>query len=268
MKNRRIFLLITVFLSALLLFAAAPAESGRGGILVEPGEQQPSGGDIDDITGDIPKTEEREALPLYGLVIGIDPGHQAKADTDKEPVAPGSSVTKAKVAAGTRGVATGRPEYAVNLEISLLLRDILTDLGARVIMTRETDDVNISNIERAVMMNEQGADAVIRIHCNGSTNRALHGAGMYVRKTGSMAEESARLGECLLTAMKQIPGWQTHSVYRRDSYTGLNWSEVPCVLAEVGYLTNPDEDKRLSDTEWQTRIAIALARGIAAYFGG
>lgn len=92
MKNRRVFLLIATFLWALLLFAAAPAESGRGDILVEPGMQQPSGGDIDESDA-VPQGEEREALPLQGLIIGIDPGHQARANTDKEPVAPGSSVT-------------------------------------------------------------------------------------------------------------------------------------------------------------------------------
>lgn len=86
-------------------------------------------------------------------------------------------------------------------------------------MTREENDVDISNIERAVMMNKWGADMVLRIHCNGSIDRSVKGAGMYVRKTGAMAEESAQLARCLLAAVGEYAGAQTQSVYKRDTYT-------------------------------------------------
>lgn len=231
-------------LLALLLLAGAPAE--RGSVILTPGD-------------------ETEGLPLSGFRIGIDPGHQLHADTSKEPIAPGSSSLKAKVAAGTRGVKSGVPEHEVNLQISLILRDILVSLGAEVLMTRETDDVNVSNIERAQMMNDWGADAVIRVHCNGSTNRSYRGAGMYVRKTGTGAGESAALARCLIDALASRTGCKSHGVFKRDSYTGLNWSEVPCVLAEVGYLTNPEEDLLLTDPDYQVLIALGLADGLQAY---
>ena len=115
---------------------------------------------------------ESAAVPgrLEGLIIGIDPGHQEKGNSEKEAIAPGSKEKKAKVSSGTQGVSTRVPEYIVNLDVSLMLRDALEAEGAQVIMTRETNDVDISNQERAIMMNEVGADLVLRIHCNGSVN--------------------------------------------------------------------------------------------------
>ena len=208
---------------------------------------------------------EMEALPLKGVKIGIDPGHQLKGNNEKEADAPGSSTMKAKVSTGTRGVSTGIPEYQTDLDIALLLRDALTALGAEVKMTRETNDVDISNQERAIVMNEWGADFVIRIHCNGSTDQSASGAGMYVRKTGVFAEESAALGSYLLSGVCEIAGAKRTGVYKRDTYTGLNWSEVPCVLAELGYMTNPEEDKKLNDPEYQRLLVIGLATGMSLY---
>lgn len=209
--------------------------------------------------------EELNALPLKGVKIGIDPGHQLYGNREKEADAPGGSTMKDKVSTGTRGVSTGIPEYQTDLEIALLLRDALASLGAEVKMTRETNDVDISNQQRAIMMNEWGADFVIRIHCNGSTDKSASGAGMFVRKTGACAEESAALGKILLDSVCEIAGARKTGVYQRDTYTGLNWSEVPCVLAELGFLTNPEEDEKLNDPEYQRLLVIGLATGMSRY---
>ena len=237
-------------LLCLVLALAMPCLSfaDRGSVTIIDGEEQ-----------------DTPALPLAGYRIGIDPGHQLHADSSREPIAPGSSETKAKVAAGTRGVSTGMAEHETNLEIALLLRELLIDMGAEVLMTRETADVNVSNIERAVMMNEWGADAVVRLHCNGSTDRSVHGMGMYIRKTGEGAGESERLARCLLSAMSRRTGAKAQGVYKRDPYTGLNWSTVPSVLVEMGYLTNPDEDKKLNDPDYQTLVVLGIAEGLVAY---
>ena len=202
------------------------------------------------------------AFPLEGVKIGIDPGHQEKANSSREPVAPGSAETKAKTAGGTRGAATGTPEYVLTLEVSLKLREILEELGAEVLMTRETHDVDLSNIERAVMMNEWGADLVLRIHADGSVDKNVHGTGMYVRKTGTCAAESAELAFCLLDCVCARTGSYKKGVYRRDTYTGLNWSEVPCVLVEMGYMTNYEENIKLEDSAYQDEIVRGLAEGI------
>ncbi len=209
---------------------------------------------------------ELAALPLEGRKIGIDPGHQARGNNEKEPIAPGSTETKAKVATGTKGVSTGTPEHVRDLEIAFALREILEALGAEVLMTRETADVDISNVERAVMMNEWGADAVLRIHCDGATDRGVHGLGMYVRKTGAMVKESEMLARCLIASMSARSGAAQRGVFRRDTYTGLNWSAVPCVLVECGYMTNPTEDELLARPEYQLALCLGMTEGLIRYF--
>lgn len=204
---------------------------------------------------------------LDGIVIGIDPGHQAKGNSEKEAVAPGSSEMKAKVSSGTQGVSTRIPEYQVNLEVSLLLRDALEKEGASVVMTRETHDVDISNQERAIMCNEAGCGLVLRIHCNGSSDSSVHGMGMYVRATGACAEESCAAAECLLEEMSAVTGARAQGIFKRDTYTGLNWSEVPSVLVEMGYMSNPDEDEKLCDPDYQALLVEGMVEGICRYFG-
>ena len=214
----------------------------------------------------VPDARESDALPLAGRKIGIDPGHQARGNSEKEPVAPGSREMKAKVASGTRGVSTGTPEHVRDLEIALRLRELLEELGAQVLMTRESADVDISNVERALMMNEWGADAVLRIHCDGATDKSVHGLGMYVRKTGDKSAECELLARCLIAEMSASTGAAQRGVFRRDTYTGLNWSTVPSVLVECGYMSNPEEDERLADPEYQNSLALGMAQGLIKYF--
>ena len=210
-------------------------------------------------------TPDREPLPLEGVIIGIDPGHQQTADLDKEPVAPGSSETKYKVSAGTQGVATGIPEYVVVLDVGLKLRDALEELGATVYMTRETHDVNISNIERATMMNELGADVVLRLHLNGWLDTST-GIGAFVKTSGEGAEESHAIAQVVLDALGETTGAVIESLHFSDTYSGLNWSTVPSILLELGYMSNPQEDRLLSTPEYQDVLVQGMALGLLRYF--
>ena len=169
------------------------------------------------------------------------------------------------MSSGTAGVATGVPEYQVNLDISLQLRDALEALGCEVYMTRETNDVDISNQERALMMNGYEVDLVLRIHCNGSSNASANGIGLYVNATGDIAESSYAAAEALLPAMVSATGAREDGIFRRDTYTGLNWSTVPCILLEMGYMSNPDEDRKLNDPEYQQKLVQGMLDGICAY---
>ena len=215
----------------------------------------------------VPPLPTREPGRLTGVKIGIDPGHQAQGNSDQEAVAPGSSETKAKVSSGTYGRFTGVPEYEVNLAVSLKLREALEALGCEVYMTRETNDVDISNQERAIMMNELGVDLVLRIHCNGSTNESAQGIGLYIRATGTNADECMRAAEALLPAMVEATGAESDGIFRRDSYTGLNWSEVPSILVEMGFMTNEEEDYKLNDPAYQDQLVAGMVEGVCAYMG-
>ena len=203
---------------------------------------------------------------LYGIRIGIDPGHQEHKNSEREAIAPDSRKTRAKVAAGTRGAETDIPEYRTDLEISFALRDALLREGAEVFMTRETNDVNISNQERAKKMNELQVDLVLRIHCNGSSRKTANGIGLYVNKSYPISAESLRAANCILPRMAEATGARSNGVFRRDTYTGLNWSEVSAVLVECGYMTNPAEDVLLNDPEYQRKLAEGMTEGICDFF--
>ena len=241
---KRVFI---AFLSFMLLLSNFSCFSERGSVVI-----------FSNLVG-------KNAFPLKGYKIGIDPGHQEKGNSELEVVMPGSNERKAKVASGTRGISTGIPEYKTVLEISLKLRDLLTELGAEVLMTRETHDVDISNMERALMMNEWGADLVLRMHLNGSTDSSVHGMGMYIRASGDLVDKNTALAEALLKHMSQATGAKKAGVFKRDTYTGLNWSEVPSVLVEMGYMTNPEEDEKLHSAEYQEKLVIGAVNGILEY---
>ena len=203
---------------------------------------------------------------LSGVKIGIDPGHQAKPDYSRETISPTTSSTKAKVSSGTGGTVTHVPEHVVNLQIGLKLRDALEALGAEVYMTRTTADVNISNQQRAKMMNELGVDLVLRIHCNGGSS-GRYGMMIYVRETGACKAESAAAAKLILDAMQLETGARSHGVKYSDTYTGLNWSTVPSMLMELGYLTNAREDRLLNSPEYQDKLVTGMINGICVYMG-
>ncbi len=209
--------------------------------------------------------------PLTGFVIGLDPGHQLVYDPAREPVAPGSSETKQKVAGGCRGVKSGVYEYEVNLDVSLLLRDMLEEAGATVIMTHEVLDVNISNVQRAQMFNEANVDLGIRIHCNKSDNSKTAGAFMLVptENRTKFYEENVRAAQVILKAYCAETGlsmrYKDGITYRNDQ-TGFNWCTRPIINIEMGHLSNPSEDALLSDPAFQVKMARGLFNGILQYF--
>ena len=209
--------------------------------------------------------------PLTGFVIGLDPGHQLVYDPAREPVAPGSSETKQKVAGGCRGVKSGVYEYEVNLDVSLLLRDMLEEAGATVIMTHEVLDVNISNVQRAQMFNEANVDLGIRIHCNKSDNSKTAGAFMLVptENRTKFYEENVRAAQVILKAYCAETGlsmrYKDGITYRNDQ-TGFNWCTRPIINIEMGHLSNPSEDALLSDPAFQVKMARGLFNGRLQYF--
>lgn len=209
------------------------------------------------------------ALPLAGIRIGIDPGHQLHADRKQEPVAPGSSETKNRVSSGTRGASSGVPEHEVTLSVGLLLRDLLTAQGAEVFMTRTKADVDISNSERAVFFNDYQVDLGIRLHCNGSDDEAVRGAFMLVPadKAYPYYRACQLAAEKILDAYGQATGIPTDKgITYRDDQAGFNWCQRPVVNIEMGHLTNPEEERLLIDTAFQKTMAQGIYNGIFLYF--
>jgi len=202
--------------------------------------------------------------------IVIDAGHQIKGNNEKEPVGPGATETKAKVSGGTSGRFSGIPEYQVNLNVAILLKNKLLAKGYNVIMVRETNEVNISNSERAAIANSNNADVFIRIHCNGSDNSTANGA-MTICPTknnpycAGIYDQSRKLSDCVLEAICAESGCRREKVWETDTMSGINWCQVPVTIVEMGYMTNQTEDMKLADPAYQDKMAEGMVKGIEKY---
>ncbi|HIR77177.1 MAG TPA: serine hydrolase [Candidatus Choladousia intestinipullorum] len=225
----------------------------------------------EDDTGESGMTKESE--PQEKLVVAIDPGHQGSwVDmSDQEPSGPGSSEMKAKASTGTQSSFSDKKEYELNLEISLLLRDELEERGYEVVLTREDHDTAISNAERAQLAYEQGGDIYVRIHANGSDDPSVSGALAMVPSSdnpyvGYLAEDSYLLGQCILDAYCSKASFESLGVQYYDNMTGINWSQIPVMILEMGFMTNQSDDSRMSDPSVQPLMAEGIADGIDRYF--
>lgn len=208
-----------------------------------------------------------------GKIVCIDPGHQDHGMSETEPNGPGSSTMKAKLTSGTSGVSTGKSEYEVNLEVSLKLRDELRKRGYQVVMTRESNQVSLSNVDRAQIADKSHADIFIRVHCNSLNSSATHGALAYEPTAGNpylssdVISGSQRLAQTLLNSQIAATGQRNAGIISGDDMTGINWATMPVTIIEIGFMSNPDEDQYICSDSGQARIVEGLANGVDTYFG-
>ncbi len=211
--------------------------------------------------------------PNRSRIIVIDAGHQQKGSAELEPNGPGSDVMKAEVTVGATGAYTGDFEYELNLRVALLLRDELIRRGYSVVMIRETNNVNISNMERAEIANRYEAAAYVRIHANSWTDESRRGALTMCQSAfnpypdcAAHYEKSQLLSRLVLQYFCGQTGISQLSVRETDEMTGTNWSRVPTTIVEMGFLSNRSDDSLMATDYFRQEAAIGIADGLDAFF--
>lgn len=202
--------------------------------------------------------------------VVLDAGHSGVMLGGMEPNSPGSPVMKAKDTLGTQGVATGVPEYELNLAMAKRVEALLKKRGCRVVMIRTDNKKGYSCIQRAEMANRAKADVFLRIHANGGQSPSLTGA-MTICTTRAcpygtaLYKKSRALSEAVLDAYVKETGCRRELVWETDTMTGNNWSKVPVTILEMGYMTNPGEDRLMQQPGYQRKMAAGIVKGIEQY---
>lgn len=206
-----------------------------------------------------------------GHIVAIDAGHQAKANTDKEPIGPGAETMKAKMEESAVGTITGIKEYELTLTVAKKLESVLKERGYQIVMLREGNDVNLSNAERSVIANESGAEILLRLHANSMENPSVYGVltmcmTEYNPYNASLHAESYALSKKLVDNIGSVTGTKNRGVQQVDNLSSINWSEIPVSVVEMGFLSNPDEDNWLASEEYQDKLVSGIAAAVDSYF--
>lgn len=187
---------------------------------------------------------------VNGRVIVIDPGHGA-------------------FDSGAIGTRTKVKEKDINLQVALKLRDMFESAGAKVIMTRDSDDAIAYNKDsdmyiRRIMIRDSNADIVISIHMNrfaGSSSVA--GPQVYFCRGSVNGEKAAKYVQTQLNS--RLSPSKKRKQTTGDYYI-LKSGKSPCILVECGFLSNAREERLLQQSSYQTKIANAIYIGIEQYF--
>lgn len=205
-------------------------------------------------------------------VVVIDPGHQSHADDALEPIGPGSAEEKPRVTAGATGLSSGVPEYEVDLEIATNLKNRLEAAGVRVVMTRTTNDVDVSNAERAEIANAAKADLFVRVHADSSADPGMAGVSTLFPATNQWTKPIVGASQKAAAVIEQhlvsITGAEDGGSVARSDIAGFNWSKVPSVLVQAGYQSNAVEDRLLTSSHYQDQLAEGMTDGILVYLDG
>jgi N-acetylmuramoyl-L-alanine amidase len=203
---------------------------------------------------------------LTAALICIDPGHgtPAAVGRQREPIGPGSRVLKEKDGGGAAG------EAPIVLAIARRTRALLLNQGYRVAMTRSGATTTRGNVARAQFCNRRRAALMLRIHADGSADTSRRGISTLfpIRRAGwtdDVFGPSRRAAQLVQRELVRATGAPDLGLVPRSDLTGFNWADVPVILAETGFLSNPVERRRLHSSAYQQRVARGLAAGVWAF---
>lgn len=214
-----------------------------------------------------------EYLPgrLNGLIVGLDPDGQMVMDVSTEPISPWGTAQKPKMEERIFGLNSKIPDYEVNLNVAKILKRVLELEGARVVLTKDDEEVNLSNAQRAQILGGEGESRlkchiVIRLSCNASESGEI--SGVTAKLQSNATSRYITLSDAIIARISQRTGLLEIPGKKTGEDTFLNWSRVPAITVEMGYLTNETDEKILVDPQYQTAIADCIRDGIVECFYG
>jgi N-acetylmuramoyl-L-alanine amidase len=216
-------------------------------------------------------------LPLAGKVVGIDPGHNGRNYTDPSYLDHQVWNGREQEDCDTAGTATngGYTEALFNFQVAGYLRADLIQDGARVVITRTTNDgIGPCVNQRAAIINASHANVAVDIHADGAPS---WGRGFTVLEpvadgpNDGVIASSARLAADVRAAMlvgtaMPVSNYDGKDGTKlRDDLAGLNLTTVPKILIEVGYMKNPADAAMLTSAAFQQQVAAVLLRAIVMF---
>ncbi len=208
---------------------------------------------------------------LSGTVICLDPARASNLNDETEDVGPGSTRTVAMGPPGISGANPAIKDYEVNLDIATDLQKLLQAQGADVVMTRTGNVYYGGGRDRANVANQAGADLLVAIDVGSSDDHSKQGVStaapaLVYGWTDDIYRKSSTAAFTIQSFLVRDLGALNQGINQRSDYPEFNWSNVPAVEVQAGYLTNPDEDTRLGSPDYQQKVAAALLDGIDLYF--
>lgn len=203
-----------------------------------------------DINKSIPKTRTNFMPGLKGKIIVIDPGH---GGSDTGAIGPDNI-----------------QEKTVNLAVALKVKALLEEAGAKVVMTRTDDrDVYAPNASaseelgaRAEIGNKSKADVFVDIHANSFGNPQISGTGTYYYQKSIYDK---LLAQSIQNDVVSAAGLNDRGIYPANFYV-LKHTFMPAMLIELGFLSNPDEEKLLNTPQFQQKLAQGIVNGLDNFF--
>ena len=154
-------------------------------------------------------------------------------------------------------------EKDLNLEIAMKVRDLLEEVGITVVMTREDDKVpnrkkqDLGN--RVELINNTQPTLALCIHQNSYTTPDIFGAQVFYH---TKTEEAVDVATLVQESLRVLDANNKREIKENDSYYMLKYCEVPTIIVECGFLTNPTEAQKLTTKEYQEELAFAICEGI------
>lgn len=203
--------------------------------------------------------------------IVIDPCNQLVANTSQEPVGPNSNQTKQGVSAGSVGGLYGTRESQINLDYAVALRAELQARGYQVLLTRDSEEADITNKQRAEMANDSGATVWIRIGVCESSDAEMTGVmAQCISERNPYHSELYRDSHALATRVLQgiTDNIQVtnHGIFENDQMVAFNWSEIPVISIDIGFLSNATDEANLVTDWYKETMVKGIADGLDYYF--